>query len=98
MLVSAAVKFQFRDGTELMVCGARHPYCYELFEDIKRLSPDIKNKEVTATVDGFIDDWNIFYDRYKAFEKAKEWHQLSTTTLVAKRDGLENELYSEDLY
>ena len=98
MLVSAAVKFQFRDGTELMLCGARHPNCYELFRNIKQLSSDIKNKEVIATVDGFIDEWNIFYNRYEAFERAKEWHQLSTTTLVTKRDSLENELYSEDLY
>lgn len=98
MLVSAAVKFQFRDGTELMLCGARHSNCYELFKNIKQLSSNIKNKEVIAKVEGFIDDWNIFYNRREAFEKAKEWHQLSTTTLVAKRDSLENELYSEDLY
>lgn len=95
MLVSAAVKVIF-DDKELIICGARHPYCYETIHNIKRML-NLKDTKVEY-VDGFVDDFNIFYDRKRAYEKAMEYHQLSTTTIVAKRDAGEYELYSEDLY
>ena len=92
MIICAAIRISLQDQ-QIVICGARHGDCYETIYQLKPLlnlsKIDFKCEE------GFIDDFNTFYNREKAYEEAIKFHQLSSTTIESK---LEYKLYSEDLY
>lgn len=49
-------------------------------------------------IEGFVDNRNNFYNRHEAFMWAQQIGQLPETVLEYKKEHMENELYSEDLY
>ena len=89
MIVCAALKHH---KTGAIFGGIRHGDIYSAMHDanLTRVCEDV--------TEGFLDENNRFYDRKEALEVAMKCGQLSASTRWLKRDKLESELYSEDLY
>lgn len=86
MLVCAAIKDK---DTNAIFSGVRHADIYEMLYNL-----DYK----IDAIEGFVDNRNNFYDRHEAFMWAQQIGQLPETVLEYKKEHMENELYSEDLY
>lgn len=89
MIICAAI----RDArTGAVFGGIRHGFIYE---NIRYFGISIPKEFM---IEGFLDNNDKFYDRFEAFEYAKQCGQISTSTLQLKIQEREAELYSEDLY
>ena len=86
MLVCAAIKDK---DTNAIFSGVRHADIYEMLYNL-----DYK----IDAIEGFVDNRNNFYDRHEALMWAQQIGQLPETVLEYKKEHMENELYSEDLY
>ena len=95
MIICAALLVQVEglDHETIIPCW-RHGKGYEILKDLG-FEPRKKYKVIA---EGFIDHAGKFWDRASAFVMAKQWGQLSQTTLWYKEDHNQFELYSEDLY
>lgn len=89
MIICAAIK-DTRTGA--VFGGIRHGNIYSAMHDAGITPPR------AATIEGFLDEKNNFYNRYEAYNIAMTNGQLSDTTRQHKRDTGEKELFSEDLY
>ena len=89
MIICAAIK-DVRTGA--VFGGIRHGDIYSAMHDAGITPPR------AATIEGFLDERNNFYNRYEAYNIAMTNGQLSATIHQHKRDTGEKELYSEDLY
>ena len=86
MIICAALKDR---DTNAIFSGVRHADIYEMLHNL-----DYK----IDAIEGFVDNRNNFYNRHEAFMWAQQIGQLPETVLEYKREHMENELYSEDLY
>lgn len=93
LIVCAAIKFEDTANNESrIIIGARH-FDNHMIEQIYSYYPDgIKFSRLVQT-QGFIDQFNNFYDRYEAWKIAEENDQIRYTV-----DGGGGELFSENLY
>ena len=89
MIICAAIK-DTRTGA--VFGGIRHGDIYSAIHDACITPP------YCPAFDGFLDENNIFSNRYEAYNIAMTNGQLSATTRQHKRDTGERELFSEDLY
>lgn len=89
MIICAAIK---DISTGQVFYGPRHEDIYEMMHcfGYKAISDFL--------VEGFVDNRNNFYIRHEAFMWAQQIGQLPETVLEYKKEHMENELYSEDLY
>lgn len=95
MIICAAIQFIVnKTGRVVTMCGHRHGDIFSQMAGLG-LSP---GKDYTEVCQGFMTSSGDFLDRYGAYNEALNCGQLSTTTKQAKRDAMERELYSEDLY
>lgn len=86
MIICSALKDR---NTNAIFSGVRHADIYEMLHNL--------NYKIDA-IEGFVDNRNNFYNRHEAFMWAQQIGQLSETVLEYKKEHMENELYSEDLY
>ena len=86
MIICAALKDR---DTNAIFYGVRHADIYEMLHNL-----DYK----IDAIEGFVDNRNNFYNRHEAFMWAQQIGQLPETVLEYKKEHMENELYSEDLY
>ena len=86
MIICAALKDR---DTNAIFYGVRHADIYEMLYNL-----DYK----IDAIEGFVDNRNNFYNRHEAFMWAQQIGQLPETVLEYKKEHMENELYSEDLY
>ena len=86
MIICAALKDR---NTNAIFSGVRHADIYEMLYNL--------NYKIDA-IEGFVDNRNNFYNRHEAFMWAQQIGQLPETVLEYKKEHMENELYSEDLY
>lgn len=86
MIICSALKDK---DTNAIFSGVRHADIYEMLYNL-----DYK----IDAIEGFVDNRNNFYDRHEAFMWAQQIGQLPETVLEYKKEHMENELYSEDLY
>lgn len=86
MIICAALKDR---NTNAIFPGVRHGDIYEMLYHL-----DYK----IDAIEGFVDEANNFYDRFEAYDYVVEHHQLPRTVWEYKKEHMENELYSEDLY
>lgn len=96
MILIAALKVKdesFKPDGFLIVPCLRHGFGYSMLHELttKKLRPG-------SIEEGFIDTAGHFYDRTEAYQRAKDYGQLSASTRELKRRNSESELYSEDLY
>lgn len=94
MILCAAIQVEFEQAgqnVQAVIAGHRHGSCWEL---INIFGVPASRQET----EGFLNHQGEFLDRYDAFEHALQCGQLSDTTLTAKAERGERQLYSEDLY
>lgn len=89
MIICAALKVNI-PSEEIIISGLRHGDCYYQMQKMH-----LQGYTVT---EGFVDNTGNFYDRFQAYNHARECGQLPMTVRWHKEDIHENELYSEDLY
>lgn len=89
MIICAAIK---DTRTDAVFGGIRHNDIYSAVHEAGITPPR------AATIEGFLDERNNFYNRYVACRIAMANGQLSATARQHKRDTGEKELFSEDLY
>lgn len=95
MIICAAVEIQIENLPYITVIPCwRHGKGYEIIRDFG-FKP---NKKYKVVAEGFITNTGEFLDRKDAFKHALCCGQLSATTRQLKKDKVEYELYSEDLY
>ena len=86
MIICSALKDR---DTDAIFSGVRHADIYEMLHNL-----DYK----IDAIEGFVDNRNNFYNRHEAFIWAQQIGQLPETVLEYKKEHMEKELYSEDLY
>lgn len=86
MIICSALKDR---DTNAIFSGVRHADIYEMLHNL-----DYK----IDAIEGFVDNRNNFYNRHEAFMWAQQIGQLPEAVLEYKKEYMENELYSEDLY
>lgn len=86
MIICSALKDR---DTNVIFSGIRHADIYEMLHNL--------DYKINA-IEGFVDNRNNFYNRHEAFMWAQQIGQLPETVLEYKKEHMENELYSEDLY
>lgn len=92
VIVCAATKFIFNDEIEpVIICSPRHwdITMHKLYQILDEYVLAIKTDEVQ----GFVDQFGVFYDRKDAYRIALENNQIVRT--VGGDNGV---LYSENLY
>ena len=97
MITEAAIQLISKSSNILEFKGNNHQQHCDIYETIYNLGIKTKNYKV---IEGFIDENNIFYDRYEAFNYAKNCHQLSEDydkeQFYVFNEG--QQLYTEDLW
>lgn len=94
MVICAAIKYHIVDtNKEVVMSGLRHGNIMELMHELGFNRS--KYKEIEQ---GFIIHDGTFLNREQALTHAFKCGQLSSSTLELKSQGLENELFSEDIY
>ncbi len=97
VIVSAAMKHPDRD---IIVCSPRHwdPTCRAV---VAALNFDIKPDAASQWVQGFVDQFGVFYNRKEAYVVAYAQGQVKRAVggqPPLGTEGVEIELYSENLY
>lgn len=93
-IVSAANRFQLKDGGVLVIPGSRH-YSKDMALVLDQLRDKVVSDHVTGDNQGFIDQWGEYHTREEALIIATHAGQVNT---VRKKGGPADELFSEDLY
>lgn len=89
MIICSALKDR---DTNVIFSGIRYADIYEMLYNLGYKIDAIN------VIEGFVDNRNTFYNRHEAFIWAQQIGQLLETVLEYKKEHMENELYSEDLY
>lgn len=93
-IVSAANRFQLKDGGTLVIPGARH-YSRDMAEVIDQVRGKLVKDHVHGDDQGFIDQWGEYHNREEALIIATHAGQINT---VRKKGAPYDTLFSEDLY
>jgi hypothetical protein len=93
-IVSAANRFELKDGGTLVIPGARH-YSRDMAAVIDQVRDKLVNDHVHGDDQGFIDQWGEYHTREEAVIIATHAGQIDRWR---RKGGPANELFSEDLY
>lgn len=95
MIICPAIKIiDTETNKELVVCGHRHPRCFDVIFELKPSWSEHQKQ----FIEGYIDHTGKFLDRKEAFKHARDCGQLPFSILMRCRDHKQAELYSDDLY
>ena len=90
-VVCAANRYELKDGSFKIFIGIRH-YCWVMHQNMEFWKTSIKRE---TEIQGFVDQYGVFMDRFEALRVAKDAGQLNVARL---KTSPENKLFSEDLY
>lgn len=90
-VVCAANKYELNDGSTKIFIGIRH-YCPVMRQNIEFWKLSIKR---STEIQGFVDQYGVFMDRFEALRVAKDAGQLN---IARPKTSPEDRLFSEDLY